>query len=213
LHLNVATLKRAIERAQGSPANPDALLKKLRALDAQTTRLKQLVDDLLDVSRVGAGKITLAPQEMDLAALVNDVCARLGEQAARAGSTLEVNTSTPALGRWDRNRLDQVVTNLLSNAVKYGAGFPIQVTVRKGDGGVELHVSDQGVGVAPEDHARIFERFERAATGRNFSGIGLGLWICREIVKAHGGLLTVESNVGMGATFRLVLPVEPKPPA
>ena len=128
------------------------------------------------------------------------------DAAARARSTIELRVSLPAIARIDPARMEQVVAHLLSNAVKYGAGAPIEIAVR-GDGErVRLVVRDHGIGVPPEDRSRIFERFERLVSAREFSGFGLGLWIVREIVEALGGTIDVDSRPGQGAAFTADLP-------
>jgi signal transduction histidine kinase len=109
-------------------------------------------------------------------------------------------------GLWDRARLEQVVTNLLSNAVKYGRGQPIEVAVMGADDRARLVVRDQGIGIAPEHLSRIFERFERAVSAHNYGGLGLGLYIVRQIVEAHGGAIHVTSTPGEGSTFVVDLP-------
>jgi signal transduction histidine kinase len=108
-------------------------------------------------------------------------------------------------GEWDRARLDQVLSNLLSNATKYGAGKPIAVTARADGPQVRLAVHDQGIGIPQEDQVRIFERFERAVPGRNYSGFGVGLWICKQIVESLGGVIRVQSQPGQGSTFEVLL--------
>ena len=110
-------------------------------------------------------------------------------------------------GRFDRQRLEQVVVNLLANAVKYGAGRPIDVVVAEEEDRAKLAVRDRGIGISEEDQARIFERFARAVSVKHFGGFGLGLYICREIVRAHGGTIRVESRLGQGATFIIELPL------
>jgi signal transduction histidine kinase len=112
----------------------------------------------------------------------------------------------PVRGRWDRSRLDQVATNLLSNAMKYGKGRPIEVAVERAGEVARLVVSDRGIGIDAADHARIFERFERAAPDRQYGGMGLGLWISREILARLGGTIGVQSRVGEGARFVVELP-------
>jgi signal transduction histidine kinase len=112
-----------------------------------------------------------------------------------------VHADGPVIGRWDSTRLDQVVTNLISNACKYGQGKPIEVTVR-GDAEIaRLAVRDRGIGIAAKEQGRIFERFERLDDAGRVPGTGLGLWITREIVEAHGGRIRVDSEPGDGATF------------
>ena len=112
----------------------------------------------------------------------------------------------PIIGRWDTLRLEQVITNLLANAIKYGLGKPIEVSVRGEEGCGVLCVRDQGIGIAEADQGRVFERFERIVTGRNYGGFGLGLWIVREILEAHGGTIEVQSALGVGSTFTVTLP-------
>src|SRR5262249_26054393 len=107
---------------------------------------------------------------------------------------------------WDRLRLEQVVANLLSNALKYGAGKPVHIEIAAAAGGARLTVSDGGIGISTDDMTRIFERFERGVSGRQFGGFGLGLYIVRQLVEAHGGSISVDSRVGSGSTFTVVLP-------
>jgi signal transduction histidine kinase len=118
-----------------------------------------------------------------------------------------VQASGPVDGRWDPSRLDQVLTNLLSNALKFGAGNPVEVTIGEDGGMARLQVVDHGIGIPPAEHGRIFERFARAVAVDNYGGLGLGLYICRTIVEAHGGTIRVESEPGRGATFTVALPV------
>ena len=112
----------------------------------------------------------------------------------------------PAVGYWDRSRVDQVLSNLVSNAIKYGDGKPIEVTVEVTPEAALLRVRDNGVGIAAQDQARIFERFERAASLRNYGGVGLGLWSVHKIVDALGGTVSVDSQPELGATFTVLLP-------
>jgi signal transduction histidine kinase len=111
------------------------------------------------------------------------------------------------IGRWDRLRIDQIVTNLLSNAIKYGQGKPIEVSVKSLGTTARLIVHDSGIGIDPEWQARLFQRFERAVSVRNYGGFGLGLWIVRQIVEAHGGTICLESRLGEGSTFVVDLPL------
>jgi PAS domain S-box-containing protein len=173
----------------------------------QSRRLARLLDQLLDVSRIGAGKLLLELSEVDLVATVSEVIADLDGPLREAGCSVSMSAPEPVVGRWDRFRLRQVVGNLITNALKYAAGLPIEVELAKGRGQATVRVSDHGVGIARGDHARIFGRFERVASGRHFPGLGLGLWLTREIVVAHGGDAQVESEPGAGATFIVTLPL------
>jgi PAS domain S-box-containing protein len=170
-------------------------------------RLGNLIERLLDVSRITTGRIDLDPEEMDLSEVVRDVGRRLGEPAKVAGSSVLVRADRPTHGLWDRLRMEQIVTNLLSNALKYGAGKPVEVTLESDGTRARLTVRDSGIGIAAEDMRRIFGRFERAAPARNFSGMGLGLYITRQAVEAHGGHISVSSQPGSGATFIVELPL------
>jgi signal transduction histidine kinase len=146
-------------------------------------------------------------EDVDLAEVVADVVDRL-EPSERALMTVETER---AVGRWDRLRLDQVVTNLVSNALKYGEGRPVEIAVTRRPDGARLAVTDHGIGIAPHHQARVFERFERAVTDRRFSGFGLGLWIASRIVEEFGGSMSLRSELGAGSTFMVDLP--PAPPS
>jgi len=204
LKLEVANLLRLARLDTGSERA--RLIAKVERIDAQATRLRGVIDDLLDVSRLAAGHLELHVEPIDLAALAGEVGARFVEEAARLGSTLVIDARQQAVGQWDRERLEQVVTNLLSNAVKYGDGKPIDVTVRAEGGRARLAVRDRGLGIAARDQERIFGRFERAASSGNFGGIGLGLWIVKQIVGVFGGTIQVESAIGTGSVFTVELP-------
>jgi signal transduction histidine kinase len=188
----------------------DARLKeKLTRARRQAERLTTLTDELLDVARLSAGRLTLQREACDLSALVREVVDRASEAAARSQSQLQVTVDEQVPGQWDRLRLEQVVTNLLSNALKYGSGQPVDVQVRKEQDRARVTIRDRGIGIALKDQARIFDRFERAVSSRNYGGLGLGLWISRQVVEAHGGVIRVESEPGHGATFIVELPYQP----
>jgi signal transduction histidine kinase len=186
----------------------DSVTQRLATMVRQTTRLSKLVENLLDLSRIAAGRLTLQTEEFDFSEMVQDVVRRLAPEAESLGCTLEVHAGGPIRGRWDQLRLEQVVSNLLANAVKYGAAHPIEIDVRSMDRKVRLTMRDHGIGISPQDAARVFERFERAVSVRHYGGLGLGLYITRQIVEAHGGAISVDSRPGDGATFTVVLPVD-----
>jgi len=171
-------------------------------------RLGALVDTLLDVSRIAAGTLNIEVQECDLAELTRDVRERWREEASRAGCEVSIDAPAPVRGRWDPLRIDQVIENLLGNAIKYAPGKPVRISVAPRGDRAELTVTDEGPGVPAGAEVRIFHRFERAADMRNYGGLGLGLYIARQNVEAHGGTISVESGAaGKGATFRVSLPV------
>jgi len=173
---------------------------------AQVDRLTRLTNELMDVSRISGGKLLLSRESFDLADLVKDVCGRLAPEVAQAGCQIKLSLGKGVVGDWDRMRIEQVVTNLLTNGTKYGAGKPINVAVDMQENAAVLTVKDHGIGIKAEDQARIFRLYERAVSPMNFGGLGLGLYIVRQIVEAHGGTIAVKSSPGHGATFTVVLP-------
>jgi signal transduction histidine kinase len=187
----------------------ERLESSLAAVDRQVERLTRLIDNLLDVSRVTETRLDLVVEDVNLREIVESAVERLQPEAKRAHCAIDVAGETAVRGVWDGGRLDQVVMQLLGNAVKYGAGKPIEVRVDLIEGQALLTIRDQGIGIAEGDHARIFQRFERASSERQYGGLGLGLWIVQQIVAAHGGEIRVRSAPGEGATFEVVLPSKP----
>jgi signal transduction histidine kinase len=212
LNTPLTPLKMQIDSLRRGRFSPEREGEKLDSAARQVTRLIKLVSELLDVSRIRTGRLHLEPEPFDMAALVDEVVARMADEAERSGVSFAVRVERPCPGTWDRMRLDQVVTNLLTNAVKYGNGKPVEVDLSKTASGVRLAVSDHGIGIAPEHQQRIFERFERATSTRHYGGFGLGLWITRQIVESSGGTITVDSAPGRGSTFVVCLPPQPAPP-
>ncbi|WP_338268579.1 PAS domain S-box protein [Corallococcus caeni] len=203
MRLRVQQLGSAITSSRPLPA--EKVSKLLEVFESQLQRLSHLAEHLLDVSRINEKRLALRLEALDLAALARDVTAHLTEQFQKSGCAFELMAPEPVWGRWDRLRLEQVMLNLLTNAMKYGAGRPIRMEVASHAGGARLVIKDHGMGIPPEAQARIFERFERAAS-RNYGGLGLGLFITRQLVEAHGGNIRVESEPGHGATFTVELP-------
>lgn len=180
----------------------------VRQTEKQVKRLDHLVDDMLEVTRLTVGKLQLHREQMDLAELVRDVLKNHALQIEESGSKVYFSALEPVIGDWDRDRLEQVVSNLLTNALKYGERRPISITTWIETGKGFFEIRDQGVGIAEADQERIFERFERAISENEVSGLGIGLYISREITKAHGGEIRVESAPTRGATFTVELPLK-----
>ena len=211
LRTPLTSLKLQIQSLIRNPDNAPAVVDQLKRMDRQANRLTVLVAQLLDVSRITIGhRLQLEPENIDLVDLVNEVAARFAVDLEHCGSVLRVHASRPMRGFWDRERVDLVITNLIGNAIKFGAGKAVEVSVESSERGVRLSVCDHGVGIDPKDQARIFERFERAVPTRQFGGMGLGLWIVRQIVELSGGTLSVESELGQGSTFSVELPWAPR---
>ncbi len=188
-------------RAQGGDAST-----WLAAAQRSSRRLEKLVTQLLDVTRIRAGRFSLERRDASLSEIVAAVLDRFGPELERTATALELAVAPGVTGRWDPDRLDQVVTNLVSNALKYAPGKPLTVRVEATPDRAVLTVQDRGPGIARESHDAIFERFERAGGERGAGGLGLGLFIVRQITIAHGGDVRVTSAPGEGAAFTVELP-------
>ncbi len=208
LHTPITSLHLMVQALQSGsvPATAETVRQTFGVADRQVRRLIKLIDELLDVSRIEAHRFPIELEAVDLAGLVRDVAERFNDEAFRAGSKLSVEATEPATGHWDPMRLEQVVSNLLSNAIKFGAGGPIRLVVSSTNAEARLAVRDQGIGVPPERVLRIFERFERGVSSRQYGGLGLGLYIVRTIVEGMGGRVACEANADGGTTFHVVLP-------
>lgn len=204
LQLTVQAFARSAARREDPVRVKTATERVMRNVE----RLTHIVDDLLDCSRMMAGRLQFSLESVDLGVLAREVVTRLTELAMRSESVIRVDTAEGVVGRWDRTRLDQVLTNLLTNALKYGGGAPIDVVVEGDAATARLSVRDHGIGIDSEDLSRIFQPFERAA-GARYAGTGLGLWIVKQIVEALGGSITVASSRGDGTTFTVSLPRRP----
>jgi two-component system CheB/CheR fusion protein len=181
----------------------------------QSRALSRLVDDLTDVVRLQEGRFSVEPQPVELGSLVADLVEIA--QVQTDGQTVRLTPADePLTVQGDARRLQQVVLNLLTNAIKYAPGTEfIDVRLRRVNGFAELTVEDYGPGIPQADQSNIFSRFYQAAgsSGLTRGGLGLGLYISREIVQAHGGTIAVRSRQGEGSTFMVRLPLAPAPDA
>jgi signal transduction histidine kinase len=186
----------------------EQLNARLNRVQVQCGRLEKLINNLLDVSRADARAPVLQRESFDMSELVADTTERFAEELARVGCQVTVEAREPIVGCWDRMRLEQAVTNLLQNAVRYAPGSPVHVRIQSEGPWVRIVVRDGGPGISEKDHARIFERFAQAGSEQFVGGFGLGLWIVKQVVEAHGGSVTLVSRPGAGATFTLMLPCD-----
>jgi signal transduction histidine kinase len=208
MHLQLESLRR--HAISGALADmPGVLVERLDKAVRNVDRLKQLIVSLLDVSKIVAGRLAIDREPFDLRELADEVI----ERFADAGSAIELVAAAPVAGNWDRGRLDQVITNLIDNAIKYGEGNPVSILIESRDDHARIAVRDQGLGIAADAQERIFGRFERAVSSRHYGGLGLGLWICRQLVEAHGGTIGVASTPGSGTTFVVDIPFGAAPVA
>jgi c-di-GMP phosphodiesterase len=208
LELQVASLQRLAAVHPGVLVSDERIQSKCESIVRQVERLTGLINNLIDVGRITSGRLALARERVDLGEVVRTVLERAREAIRRSGSAVTVAAAAPVVGTWDRAHLETVVGNLLSNAVKFGNGKPIEISIRATASRAILAVRDQGIGVSAEDQQRIFGRFERAVSQRHFGGFGLGLWVAREAVEAHGGTIRVQTGAGAGSEFTVELPLD-----
>jgi PAS domain S-box-containing protein len=203
LHVQLQMLQRVVERLGA----PGPVRERVESLDGQVRRLAGLVEALLDLSRIRLGRMELSREPVDVSALAREVAAPYQADLDLAhGSSVGVVAPSPVLASLDRVRIEQVLANLLGNAVKFGEGKAVEVRVESAGAGVRIEVVDRGVGIDAEQAERIFGRFERAAPAQNYPGLGLGLYVAREIVEAHGGRIHARGEPGKGASFVVEIP-------
>ncbi|MFP2927870.1 sensor histidine kinase [Pyxidicoccus sp. 3LG] len=211
LKLHLQSLEREALRSRPGPESA-RITKLLHLADRQLNRLRQHIDNLLDVSRILTGRMELNFVDVELSEVVSDVLSGLDEELTKGRVSIGFECAAPIHARWDRLRIEQVVANLIGNALKYGEQGPVRVSARAEADRMWLVVQDRGPGIAPKDRERIFQVFERAVRGTNISGFGLGLYVTRQIVQAHGGSIRVEDTPGGGTTFVVEMPLDPESP-
>ncbi|WP_181298938.1 ATP-binding protein [Pseudomonas sp. Q2-TVG4-2] len=207
LSLQAELLERQLSREGTAEGSRKCELTGL--LRRQIGKLARLFDELLDVSRLSSGQFRICPEPLDMATIADEIINRYADDAEKAGSCVTLDIAGPVGGHWDAVRIEQVLTNLLTNAIKFGAGKPIEVSVRKKEDTAYLTVRDYGVGVPLEAQERIFDRFGRAKSASSYAGLGLGLYITKQIVEAHGGTISLTSEGHKGTVFTVSLPLSP----
>ncbi|WP_085727183.1 hybrid sensor histidine kinase/response regulator [Pseudomonas sp. R37(2017)] len=211
--LNGLILETQLRKMHLARDNADAFtLDKMHAMverdERQIKSLIRLIEDMLDVSRIRIGKLSIRPTRFDLSTLVRNVLHNFSRQIDAAEASVTLDAEQPVIGNWDEFRIEQVISNLLTNALRYGAKSPISVKVYSAGGWALVDVQDHGIGISEENQKRIFQQFERVSARNAGGGLGLGLFISEQIVAAHGGTITVQSRIGEGALFRVCLPLQ-----
>lgn len=211
LQLQIQIRKLNLERGRSENFTPDRLVKMFNDDERQVYRLTRLVEDMLDIARLSTGRYRVLKEEFDLSQLAREVMEKFQPQFQEKGIIATVSAPSPVTGLWDRFRMEQVITNLVSNAIKYGHGKPIHVAVTSDKTHAHLLVRDSGIGIDKKDQLRIFEQFERTDAVTGIGGLGLGLFIVKQIVDFHGGSIRVESKLTRGSTFIVDLPLNIAP--
>jgi PAS domain S-box-containing protein len=186
-------------------------VKALQTCEGQLNRLTQLIDDLLDVSRIQAGKLDYNFELTNFSEILNEVLEGFSGQLAKANTEVKTFVDEDLQGYWDRTRLEQVLINIVSNALKYAPGSAIVVFAKQDEQSAVISIQDFGPGIPEKERSKIFGRFERLGQTRNVGGLGLGLYISRQIVTAHGGRLELKSSSDPGTTFIFTLPLDARP--
>ena len=206
LAMEVRVRQHQVAAGNGTFFSAENLSRMFERDQRQVRSLTRLIDDMLDVSQIQHGKLSIRRGRCDLAAMLRRVVAEVQGQRSDVPITLGTD-GADVVGEWDEFRLEQVVVNLLTNALRYGAGKPVRVELEQLPGAAAIRVTDQGVGIAPDDRARVFEQFVRVGDRMRTPGLGLGLYITKQLVEAHGGTISVESTLGEGSTFTVALPI------
>lgn len=206
LKLQIQSFAMNVKRKSIQNLSQERLEKMADTCERAISRMSGLIDNLLDVSRINTGKIMLTYERFDLRDMAQEILERFQPEASNNGSEITLDAPNPVTGFFDRIRAEQIFMNLLTNAIKYGNGKPITIRLTSDPHHVTMVFKDQGIGIHAKDLGRIFDRFERANSVTNIGGLGLGLYITKQIVEAHGGTIGVESKLSLGTTFKVQLP-------
>ncbi len=205
--LQLQTILKKIQQKSQEKPSVEQVVALLQNTEHQSKRLSKLINDLLNVSLVSTGRLQLEKERGNLSDTVKDVVKQYVISEKYAKSKVYVKTNGPLQGSFDKVRMEQVVSNLLSNALKYGKGNPVTIKTKKVDTKAQVTVKDEGIGIKPEVQATIFDRFKRGVSGKDYKGLGVGLYISKQIIEAHGGNIKLKSKEGKGTTFTIELPL------
>jgi signal transduction histidine kinase len=206
LKMQVQQFERLLTKGDERPLERERLQKFIHLWKRQLERLSRLVEELLDVSRINTGQLKIHKEMVNLSHLLQEIVERHSEEAEQARCKLDLSIDSNIHVSVDRIRIEQVIVNLLINAFKYASGKPVHIALCESDKKVILKIKDLGDGIPADKQNRIFERYERAVESAGISGMGLGLYISKQIVIAHEGSIRVESELGKGATFIVEMP-------
>ena len=207
LKLKLQTLLRSFQRKERGNLSDEYIITSLKFVDRQISKFVKLIEELLNVSRIAKGMLELNLEVVNLDHVIYELANQFSEELKASGSSLDIEVTSSIIGFWDLLRIEQVIANLLSNAIKYGRGQPIKMSATIDGASALLTIEDHGMGIAKKDQSRIFNRYERAVSARNYGGLGMGLYISKQIIEAHGGTIVVESEIGVRTKFTICLPL------
>ncbi len=206
MRLQTQLTERSLQKSEEKVLSPEKLEKYFATSNKQLDKLTRLIDDLLDTTRIRAGKLTVDPVEVNFSQLINDILERYEDQLTEANCKVNAHIQKDVMVYCDPFRAEQVIVNLISNAIKYAHGKPVEISLRKDQGHATMTIKDSGPGIAPEKVGAIFERFKRGNKHEGISGLGLGLYIAKQVMDAHHGTITVKSTQGLGSAFTISFP-------
>lgn len=204
--LNLQT-QMAAKKLKENKHSTESMEKLVTLYNSQLSRIIKTVDDMFHISQIQSGKLKLEHSQANLGMLVQNVVDSSGQKILTEELTIDIEIQNEIIGKWDTFRIEQVLLNLITNAVKFSDGKPIKIIVAQKEGWAIIDIIDQGIGISPDNQKRVFEKYERAVSRNDYSGLGLGLYISSQIARAHGGQITVDSKLGEGSKFSLHLPI------